>query len=166
MWMPVGEENPLKRGTKHDPHVTYHADGLYHLATYSKAHHLPRHVRYPFERKRQEPGDIFSGNENMILWGFGREDALLRNHQCDKFDERLVVDAELITPTEYQTIVDDLGEIKSPKRVGLATFQVDLIEPGRLDLRHGLIANPERILVEKLVETTVPWCMITVIDNS
>ena len=28
VWMPVGDENQLRDGTKHDPHVTYHADGI------------------------------------------------------------------------------------------------------------------------------------------
>ena len=163
VWMPVGDAKQLIDGTKHNPHVTYHGDGLYHLATYAGARRLPRNVRYPMERQRQEPSDSFIGDENVILWGFDKEDALDRHHVCENFDECILVDAELIEPIEWETLVDSLGEIKSPKMVGRATLQVDLIEPGRHDLHHGLVVNPERILVEKLIDATAPWCMITIL---
>ena len=76
----------------------------------------------------------------------------------------MVVDADALQLTRVETLVDRLGEFTSPVG-GSATFQVDLIEPGRHDLRHKLVPNPEQILVEKLVEATFPWCMITIFSD-
>ena len=95
------------------------------------------------------------------MWGFNRDDAKSRGYKGAGFEEWVVVDADAIQPARVERLLDDLGEFTSLVGVG-ATFQVDLIEPGRYDLRHKLVPNPGNILVEKLVEVTFPWCITTI----
>lgn len=161
VWMPTGNEHQLSDGTKHNPHATYHGDGIRHLASYSKSGKLDRHVRYPFERQLQPLSTEFRESENVTAWGFGREDAQLRGHNSTIFDDCLVVDADQIEPTGQVTLTDSIGEFTSSTGPHGA-FQVDLIAPGRHDLRYHLVPSPEKILAEKLIESTFPWCMITV----
>lgn len=151
VWMPAGIGHQLSDGTKHDPHATYHADGTYHLATYANARRLPYDLRHPMERQRQALDSGFSGSENLTVWGFGREDAKPRKHNCSGFDECVTLDFYTIEPIRVETFVDDLGEYTRPVGASSAVFEVDLIEPGRYDLRHKLVPNPENLLVEKLI---------------
>ena len=134
-WMPTGDEHRLSDGTKHDPHATYHSNGKFQIRSYPSTNRLARSIRFPVEQERQSINSTFTESEVLIMWGFKREDAMSRGYQATDFDECVVVDADAIQPTRVETLVDDLGEFSSWAG-GNATFQVDLIEPGRHDLRH------------------------------
>jgi len=161
VWMPTGDEHRLSDGTKHNPHATYHGDGVRHLASYASSGKLSKEMKYPFERQLQRLDSEFRKSENVTVWGFGREDAQLRGHQSIDFDDLIVINAEQIEPTGQVTLRDSLGEFTSSTGPH-GTFQVDLIEPGRYDLRYSLVPDSRKVLGEKLIEATFPWCMITI----
>ena len=142
-WMPVADEHKLSDGTKHDPHATYHSDGKFQLRSYPNAHRLAHSIRFPIEQDRQPINSTFTESENLIVWGFNREDAKSRGYQGTGFDECVVVDADAIQPTQVETLVDDLGEFTS--LVGVGATLSDEVTLG--DPSHPSVAIAEPVAV-------------------
>ena len=163
VWSPTGDDHALRDGTKWNPHVTYHVDGEYHLASYTRAHHLPRHVRYPHERKRQPLDDSFSGSENLVIQGYSPDFAEGYGRCCTGFDSTLVTNARSFEH-RVDVISDHLGTMETP--LPTASFQVDLVEPNRHELIKLAVLEPDRIIAQVLVQATFPWCLVTILRQA
>ena len=96
------------------------------------------------------------------MQSFDRDFAKSFGHACDGFDISVVVNAEEIRE-KYDVMSDHLGEVRT--LLPTMNFQVDLIEPGRYDLVQKTIGNSMRIVEQKLIERTFPWCLITIFDS-
>ena len=151
----------LKNGTKFDPHVTYHADGTYHVAHYKGN---PIDKGYLVNRKRQPLSSSFKGIENLIVQGFQKHHAKILGDHCKNYDRIITINADDIGE-KVEALRDNLGEFET--HYILSSFQVDLLEPG---FDPSIIPRPEdllrseheRVLVSELIKETLPWCLITV----
>jgi hypothetical protein len=151
-----GDYQKLDDGTKFNPHVTYHADGTYHVAHY-KGNPVDR--GYPVNQKRQPLSSSFKGFETLVNQAFGRDDAKKLGRACSGYDFPVIINADSIEDRS-DTIKDSLGEHTT--QLATTSFCVDLLEPG-LDPAGVTIGPPnEELVYRELIKDTFPWCLITI----
>src|SRR5207249_6742959 len=124
----------LENKTKFDPHVTYHADGTYHVAHYKGN---PMDGGYAVNQKRQPLTPFFKGFESLVSQSFGRNNAQILGRPCSGYDHVVSVDSEAI---------DDRS----------TSFEIDLLEPG-FDPATIRMGPNENIVHQELIKDTFPW---------
>ncbi len=134
-----GDYQQLDNGTKFNPHVTYHADGTYHVAHFKGN---PADGGYAVNQKRQSLNSSFRGFETLVHQGFGTNNAKILGRVCSGHDHVVTVDSDA---------VDDRS----------TSFEVDLLEPG-FDPATIRIGPNENIIRQELIKDTFPWCLVTI----
>lgn len=153
IYHPIGNHGKLKNKTSWDPHVTYHGEiGLHHVVSYNK-HLLPKN--------KQKLDSSFSGRENLIVQAFGRDYAKHLKYVCKGFDTCIHIRAEDLK-YKVDTVCDHMGEVETP--LPTAFFQVDLIEPNRLDLTENAVFKANKIIEQKLIKDSFPWCLVSIFE--
>lgn len=152
---PVANYHGLNDGTKFNPHVTYHANGIYHLVAYQNHHN---------RKTRQALGPQFSGRECLIIQAFSRDSAKQFGHTCKNYDKSIIL-ANTDIDFKEERIQDRLGEIRTTPPT--ASFQVDLIEPGsnNHNLVHDAVIDTSKIIKQDLIRDSYPWCLVTIMRN-
>jgi hypothetical protein len=151
-----GDYQKLDDGTKFDPHVTYHADGTYHVAHYKGN---PVDSGYVVNQKRQTLSSSFKGFETLVDQAFGRDYAKKFGRPCSGCDFPIIISADSIEDRS-DTMKDSLGE--HTIQLATASFRVDLLEPG-LDPARVMIGPPnEELLYRELIKDTFAWCLVTI----
>ena len=80
---------------------------------------------------------------------------------CKGFDTCIILNAKNIEDKE-DMICDHLGEIKT--KLPSAFFQVDLIEPNRPELAQNAVLGAQKIIEQKLIKDSFPWCLVTIFE--
>lgn len=144
----------LSSEKKFDPHVTYHGkEGVHHFVSYGN---------HMYRKNKQKINKQFSGMENLIHQGFGRDYAKKLGQMCNESHEHILINSSLIKD-KVDLIQDQLGEIRT--QLPTASFQVEMIEPDRYDLVKEVLKSSQRIIKKKLFTNSFPWCLIVVNDN-
>jgi hypothetical protein len=131
----LGAAHALDDGTKWNPHVTYHADGTYHVASYD---------RYFRDEQPQALDSNFKGYEFLIRQSFGRYYARSLGRRCS-YDDVICVSVDDL-PDRVDAMEDAQGRVES--HAALSTFQIDLVEP------HTHAPDADQ---------TFPWWRVTIL---
>ena len=147
-----GHLHELRSGKKWDPHATYHGEsGVSHEVSYG-AHYE--------ERIKQPLNSNFSGWENVRVQGFAPDAAQKIGRRCEASREHIVVRRDQLKE-KYDLITDRFGDVRT--QMPTASFQIDLIEPNRADLIPAVTPERSRVIVQKLIDDTSPWLLISVL---
>ncbi len=153
IYYPFGNHRKLKNKTSWNPHVTYHGEiGLHHVVSYN-THFHPKNI--------QKLNSSFRGRENLIVQAFGRDYAKDLKYVCKGFDTCIHIRAEEIK-YKVDIVCDHIGEVETP--LPTAFFQVDLIEPNRIELIENAVFKANNIIEQKLIKDSFPWCLVSVFE--